>query len=93
MEKEKPLTSWDVVEEQMEKNKMPRINWKALLGMSLTRAVARFKAAGLDGDLIYKTLIFEHPELTDEMKRRLKIGVAARCGEMATSQSELKKMR
>ncbi len=83
--------NWDIVEEQKKLNNRPRINWKAILGMSLTRAIARFKAAGLNADMTYKTICLEHPELSEEMIRKLRIGVAARYGEMATSQSELKK--
>lgn len=90
---EKERIDWNIIEEQKKLNKQPRINWKAILGMSLTRAIARFKAAGLSTDLTYKTICYEHPELTDEMKRKLKIGIAARFGEMGTAQSELSKRK
>ena len=84
---------WELVEQQIKRNTKPRINWKALIGMSLTRAIARFKAAGLNAEQTYNSLVFEHPDWSDEIKRRLQIGVAARFGEMATSQSELKKVK
>ena len=91
--KPKEIIGWELVEEQIKKNSYPRINWKPLLNMSLTRAIAKFKAAGLNAEQAYKILVFEHPDWSDEVKRRLKIGIAARFGEMATSQSELKKVK
>lgn len=92
-EKNQKLNHWQVVEEQIERNQQPRINWKPLLGMSLTKAVARFRAAGLTAKQTLDALYFEHPELTEEAKRRLKIGVCARFGEMGSVESELKKAR
>lgn len=87
------LDSWSVVEEQIKKNSYPRINWRAIFGMSLTRVVARFRACGLSPDLTFETLCFEHPEFSDEMKRRLKIGVCARFGEMGTAIKEHERVR
>lgn len=92
MSEQQTELGWPIVEKEMEKNQQPRINWKAIIGMSLTRAIARFKAAGLTADMTYDTLLFENPNLTQEMKRRLRIGVCARFGEMSTAQSELKKV-
>ena len=85
--------SWEgVVVPEIKRNNYPRMNWKGVLGMSLTRAVARFKAAGMSAEQTIKAIEFEN-DLTDEAKRRLRIGVCARFGEMGTAQSELKKVK
>ena len=81
---------WDLVEEQMQINTKDRYNWKELFGMSLTRYIAQMKAHGFDAEGAYKEICNVYM-INDELKRRLKIGVAARYGEMATAQSELNK--
>ena len=86
----KPNITWDLVEEQKEINTRDRFDWRSVLGMSLTRAVAKLKATGLSADDTYLE-ICKTFNLSEELKRRLKIGVAARYGEMATAQSELNK--
>lgn len=91
---EKKESAWErVIEPEIRRNKYPRVNWKALLGMSLTRAVAKCKAAGLNAEQTFKTLEYENPKFSDELLRRMKIGVVARFGEMGTSQSELKRVK
>lgn len=85
------LFGWQVIEKQIEINKQQRLNWKQIIGMSLTRACARFKAAGYDAKKTYEILCFEHEDWSDEVRRRLYIGINARFGEMGTSQDELHK--
>jgi hypothetical protein len=80
--------NWAVVEEQIQNNKSYRIKWKAYLGMTLTRAVARLKTQGLNSDEIFAQICKAHPEFPAELTRRLRIGVAARMGEMGTADSE-----
>ena len=83
----KPIENhWEEIDKQIERNTQERINWKKYLNMSLTKAVAKYRAAGCDADITYNSIINEHPELTTEEKRRLKIGVCARFGEMETAQ-------
>lgn len=93
--RERPMESleyWQHVEEQIARNKQPRFNWKAVLGMSLTRKIARYKAAGMTVEQTIKAINEDVPGLTEEAQRRLKIGVCARFGEMGTAQSELRKV-
>lgn len=85
------LNHWEVVQEAISKNRQPRMHWQSILKMSLTRAVARFKAAGMTAEQTIKAIEFEHPDLTDEARRRLKIGVCARFGEAGTHISEFRK--
>lgn len=85
------LNHWAVVNEAIANNHRERLNWKALLGMSLNRAVAKFKAQGYNAAQTLEALNISHPEWDSETRRRLKIGVCARFGEMETAQKELKK--
>jgi hypothetical protein len=85
--------SWQIVEEAKRRNSQDRINWKQILGVTLTREVARLKAEGLNPERAYGVIVNAHPELTAEQKRRLLIGVAARFGEMGTAESELNKKK
>lgn len=62
---------WETINEQIERNKQDRFSWKKILGMSLNKAVAKFKAAGLNSEETIKTIIRENPKLSDEHKRRL----------------------
>jgi hypothetical protein len=85
--------SWGFVEEEMQKNSTVRVNWKFIFGMSLTRLVAKLKTQGLNADEAYISIVSGNNALSEELKRRLKIGVAARYGEMATVESEKEKVR
>ena len=81
---------WGVVENAMQHNTRDRFNWKLYLGMSLTRAVAKLRYEGLTAEQTYYELLKTHPELNEELRRRLKIGVCARFGEMGTVEKVLK---
>ena len=85
--------NWEALKAEINRNTYPRINWKVILGMSLTRAVARCKTAGLNVEQAIKTIEFEHPGLSKEAKRRLRIGVTARFAEMGTALSEIRKVK
>lgn len=100
-ETQKEINSFeDVIRPLMEINSYPRINWKAILknritgkGVSLTKWCARMKAAGLSAAQCYTTLLYEYPDLSDEMKRRAYIGVNARFAEGMTLIKELQKVK
>lgn len=90
MVKDFDLRPWLATQEQIKKNKQPRINWKPLLnGNSLNRACYRFSVAGLDAEQTFRILKYEHPEFSQEMLRRLEIGINARFSELGTAKSEL----
>ena len=80
-------SEWSRVEAEIQRNTQDRIDWKPILRMSLTKAVALLKLEGLDGNTIYEELCKTHPELSDEQKRRMRIGIAARLGETDTYES------
>ena len=83
--------NWSIVEEQMSLNKSYRIKWKAYLGNTLNRVVARLKVEGNTADEAYRKNCDMRPDLPEELKRKLKIGVAARFGETGTYDSEKKR--
>lgn len=76
--------NWNVVEKEIQRNTIKRFNWKLYLGHSLTSCIAKLREQGLDAEETYHELIKTHPDLNEELKRRLKIGVCARFGEMGT---------
>jgi hypothetical protein len=81
---------WYIVEEEKARNRHVRFNWKEILGISLTRYIARLKTEGKTTNEIYQDINTKH-FLTAEHQRRLVIGIAARFGEMATAESEAQK--
>jgi len=85
-EQQKEINDWEVVKELIDRNVQPRINWKSLIGDSLTATVAKYRNAGLTSVQIIECITFEHKDLTKEAIRRLKIGVCARCGEQKTAE-------
>lgn len=81
---------WDVVNEQIERSKIKRINWKALLGDSLTKIILRKKMSGLTAEETIK-LIWDDPNIQEFVKlnpnrrgylyERIKISVSSRYAE------------
>ena len=80
--------NWNVVEDNIARNKNYRVCWRAYLGNSLTRIIGRCKAMNYTAEQTYKYCIDKQPDLPQELKRRLIIGIAARYGEAATIESE-----
>lgn len=83
------LNEWDVINEQIERSKIKRINWENIFTESLTAIVARYYKRKFDAEQTYQALKnqllmwqIDNPELL----RRLKIGVCARFGEIKTQQ-------
>ena len=74
------------------RNELPRFSWSRMFGISLTKYVARLRAEGLDASQTFRIIIYENPNLTTEEKRRLKIGVSARFGEMKSAEKEKERM-
>ncbi|KKN25432.1 hypothetical protein LCGC14_0884640 [marine sediment metagenome] len=80
------LYNLGVVQAQIDINTQKRLNWKQLIGMSLTRAVAKFRGSGLNASQTINILCKENPGWNSEVIRRLEIGVHARFGEMHTAE-------
>lgn len=92
-EKPDKLDVWRVINEQIEKNRQARINWKRVFGMSLSKYVARCKAQGLSPLQTLDKAITENAGLSDEAKKRLKIGICARFGEINSEMEEYIKVK
>jgi hypothetical protein len=67
--------AWEDVDEAKDRNTKERFDWKPVLGMSVTNYVRKNKMLYVYD--IYEQILREHPELSDEQKRRLKINVSA----------------
>jgi hypothetical protein len=67
--------AWDTVDDAKDRNTSDRFDWKLILGMSVTSYVEKY----IDMDVydIYEQILKEHPDLSLEQKRRLKINVSA----------------
>ena len=87
------LNPWAVVKAEMDRNTNQRVSWAALIGQSLPKACARYKAAGLDAEQALQSILYEHPKLSDEAQRRLKIGVCTEFSRMGSHARELNKAR
>lgn len=90
---------WDLVNEQIERSKIKRINWKSILGVSLTRAILELKKEGLSSEEVFHVLL-HGSKLTDYLENqfsardrvieKLKISVSARFGESKTEDKILR---
>lgn len=93
---------WKVVEEEIERSRIKRINWKIIFGNSLTKEILKKKMQGLKADDTFVDLI-KHPNMIELMDqnienyldlcRRISISVAARYGENNTALSVFKEMK
>jgi len=72
------MTFWQQVAEQ---SKIPRVNWKAILGQTLTSAIEGYYKDGCDQEQIYyfiKQRVEKVTVFTPMMDKNLKIGISAR---------------
>lgn len=92
------MADWDVVNEQIERSKIRRVNWKGILGMSLTRAILELKKEGLTSGECFDVLkngtkikgfIETHFSAREKVIENLRISVSARYGESKTEQKIL----
>lgn len=67
--------AWETTNEAKDRNKADRFDWKPILGMSVTNYVRKYKHLYVYD--IYDQILREHPDLSDEQRRRLKINVSA----------------
>lgn len=83
---------YEVVNKEIESSREVRINWKKVLGETLTKITAEQYAKGRTPveayELIKQRLISEGYN-NDELLRKLKIGVCARFGEIRSEHSKI----
>lgn len=94
--KTKDFDIHEIVDSQIARSKIPRLNWKNVLGNTLTKEVAGYYAQGYTADQTYQAIIIklksmqvDHPEIF----RRLKIGVCARFGEIESERKKISEVR
>lgn len=84
------LDLWNVVQEQIRISGVKRFPYKALLGVSLTKHILKFRGLGWCVRSVYydilvhpNVLVFlnDNPGLKDEFKKKLWISVCARFSE------------
>ena len=78
LSKSKKTDEWQVVNEQIERSTIPRENWALILGKSLSKIIAGYKAQGLNVDEVLGKILKDYPHLTEEQIRKLRIGVSSR---------------
>jgi hypothetical protein len=78
--------TWDIIEHQISINKGKRINYKSVLGMTLTRNITILKESGFNSSDAYK-YILSRSLFTEEQKQKIKISVCARYSEQNAAKS------
>lgn len=88
------LNNWGIINAQIERSKIKRVNWVELLGHTLTEEITKHKLNGLNSENTFKVikskLLINNITETDIL-RRLKISVSARFGEQDAAIRRLKK--
>jgi len=87
------LDEWDIINNQIKRSKIKRVNWKEILGMSLTKAILLLKKENLSALECYTTLrdgtkikqyLIHHFSEKEKILTNLYISVNARYGESKT---------
>lgn len=90
------LNNWLVVEKQIERSNIKRINWREILGHSLTEEITENKLKGLDSNNCFKyiksKLLIKNIDDLDIIER-LKISVSARYAEQNARDNRLKRLK
>lgn len=86
---------YEVVDYQIKRSNIPRINWKAIFGESLTKVVAEYYAKGNTAPETYTKIEQRLKDMAitnTEILRKLKIGVCARFGEIRSETNKIKRV-
>lgn len=88
------MGNWDIIDEQIQRSKIKRFDYKSLLGKTLTEVITDYKNKGLDSS---KTTILINDTLAQKgitqtnIFRKVRISVCARYGEQNASMKRLLK--
>ena len=91
----KDFDIYEVIDSQIERSKIPRLNWKNVLKNTLTKEVAGYYGKGYTADQTYQAIVIKLKSMAidnPEIFRRLKIGVSARISEIISESNEIKKV-
>lgn len=94
--KEEHISEWSIINAQIKRSKIFRINWKELFGKTLTKKVSELYAKGYTNKEAYQALSNELAWKGISARKyyeNLKIGVAARFGEIKSESNEIKKVK
>ena len=90
---EQQLKFWDIVNGQISTSRIKRINWRSILGQTLTKTVAGYYAQGKTAretlDLLKSKVNSDDPILL----KNLTIGVCARYGEINSESRAIKEVK
>lgn len=89
-------STWDIINEQRERNTGDRVHWKSLLGESLTKKAASLYGKGVSREQAVLTIeqhLKEKGMLTERLQEKIKIGVSARYGEMKSEQRRIQEVQ
>jgi hypothetical protein len=90
----KQLKIWDVVNEQIDRSRINRFQWKKIIGETLSHYIIKKKIEGLKPLEVYNELINmpkiqefinNNPNLKNKIFENIKISVSARYGENNSS--------
>ena len=98
IESSKPQTfnEYDIVNQQIKYNRLPRINWVLIFGETLTKKVATYYAKGFTPEQAYNDIVSKLKNMAidnEELFRKLKIGVCARYGEIRSESKRISEVR
>lgn len=89
------LQVWDFVNRQVQASSVKRVNWKALLGMTLTEYITNLKTLyDCNVEQTYNHIVGQLQKMNiedNDTLRRVKISVYARFGEQASYKKRLEK--
>lgn len=82
------MTHWEIINEQVQRTKIRRINYKAIFGKTLTAYITDLRLQGLNSTQT-EYVIVEHLKRlhcnTPELVRRIQISISARYGEQESA--------
>lgn len=88
--------TWNIINEQIERSKIPRINWKKILGDSLTKIAAGMYARGFTAQETYRILAKKLHGMGysgGKIYENLKIGISARYGEIKSETRKINEIK
>lgn len=85
------MNEWEQVKEQINRNQQPRINYKALFGMSLTSYILMLRSQGFTSEEAYDRILrnqysqlfmqYAKPGWKEKFKENVRISVVSRYAE------------
>lgn len=90
--KTKEFDEYEIVNDQINRSKIPRLNWKLVFGETLTKIVAEYyanKKTPIEAYEDIKVKLANMSITSPELLRRLKIGVCSRYGEIRSERKKI----